>query len=132
MALKRIFLIISLVLAGLLIAGIGYLFYLYSQGGNNQYTPPAIKEKPPLEETIANLTLLSDAVEAYYVKTMEYPEKLELMIPEFIGTLPVCPHHGQAYQYETDGIHRYRITDPEASTYQLKELYIENGTLTKN
>lgn len=132
MAQKSIIFKIGIFFFLILLTAAGYLIYLYTQGGEDQYNPPTETSRPPLEETICNLTAISSAVEAYYVKNMEYPEKLELLVPEFLSLLPVTPEKRQAYYYETDGVHRYRISDPDVQRYQLKELYIENGTLTQN
>ncbi len=77
---------------------------------------------------------LSRAVEAYFIKNMEYPQKLELLMPEFIDRVGSDPLSGKTYQYslvETKGTSRYRISVPDPKLYNAKEFYIEDGTLVQ-
>ena len=75
---------------------------------------------------------LSRAVEAYFIKNMEYPQKLELLMPEFIDRVGCDPLSGKTYRYsldETEGAGRYRISVPDPKLYNAKEFYIEDGML---
>jgi hypothetical protein len=112
-----------------------YIFYLYQQGGTEYYNPPAQKTDDPKTQIMRDITVLSGAVEAYYVKNMRYPDNLEQLKPEFIDKIPLEAGTEKAFVYETggesDGPDRYRITVSDPSRYGLKELFIENGQIIK-
>jgi len=121
----------------LVIAVAVYVFYLYQQGGTENYNPPAQKAEDPKTRILSDLNVLSEAVDAYYVKNMRYPDKLEQLMPEFIDKIPLETGTEKSFVYETggqtsgesDGSDRYRITVSDPSRYGLKELFIENGKI---
>ena len=114
------------------ILGLCGLVYLYRHGGKDNYFPPNEAVVSPASQVTNDLTLLSQAVESYYVKNMRYPKDLEGLKPEFISKLPVAPVSNTFYLYETNGTNRYaiRISGPEP--YNLKEMQLENGKFIKN
>lgn len=122
--------IVLLILLALFIIGAGYFFYLYNQGGEENYTPPAQNASPEVQ-VVNDMTMLSDALEAYYTKNLNYPEKLDVLAPEFMDKLPVEPSTGQPFVYQLDDSGRYRITVADPSRYGFKELFIENGQIIK-
>ena len=109
-----------------------YVSFLYWQGSATNYEPPKQPSVSPQEKVHTDLEHLSRAVEAYFIKNMEYPQKLELLVPEFIDRVEYDPLSGRAYQYrlyETEGNSRYRISVPDPQLYHAKELSIEDGQL---
>jgi len=115
-------------------AVIGYVSFLHWQGGVSNYEPPKQPSVSPPEKAKSDLQNLSRAVEAYFIKNMEYPRKLELLMPEFIERVENDPLSGKPYPYsldETKGTGRYRISVPDPKLYNAKELYIEDGTLVQ-
>lgn len=118
----------------LTLAVTGYVALLYRQGGENNYTPPAQPAVSPQEKARSDLQSLARAVEAYFIKNMEYPQRLELLMPEFIDRVGTDPLSGKAYLYALDatkGPGRYRISVPDARLYNTKEFYLEDGTLVQ-
>ena len=119
-------------LIAIAVAVIAYVSVLYWQGGESNYAPPKAPSVSPRERAKSDLQNLSRAVEAYFVKNMEYPRALELLVPEFIDRVGNDPLSGKAYLYsltETEGSGRYRIGVPEPNLYHAKEFYVEDGML---
>jgi hypothetical protein len=118
-----------------IIAVTAYVFYLYQQGGTEYYNPPVQKTDDPKTQIMSDMTVLSGAVESYYVKNMRYPDNLEQLKPEFIDKIPLEAGTEKSFVYETggesDGPDRYRITVSDPSRYGLKDLFIENGQIVK-
>lgn len=113
-------------------AVICYASFLYWQGGTGNYEPPKQPAVSPQARAQSDLQNLSRAVEAYFIKNMEYPRKLELLIPEFIERVGCDPLSGKIYQYslyEAEGTSRYRIGVPDPKLYHAKDFYIEDGVL---
>ena len=122
------------ILIALTVAAVGYVSFLHRQGGVSNYEPPKQPPLSPQERAKSDLQNLSRAVEAYFIKNMEYPQKLELLMPEFIDRVGYDPLSGKPYQYsldETKGTGRYRISVPDPKLYNAKELYIEDGILVQ-
>ena len=120
------------ILSAITVAVICYVSFLYWQGDPSNYEPPKQPSVSPQEKARSDLQNLSRAAEAYFIKNMEYPRKLELLIPEFIDRVGYDPLSGKTYQYslnETDGSSRYRISVPDPTLYNAKDIYIENGLL---
>jgi ABC-type Fe3+ transport system substrate-binding protein len=113
----------------LMIVSAVYVFYLYQQGGTENYNPPVQKTDDPKVQILSYMTVLSLAVEAYYAKNLRYPDKLEQLKPEFIDKIPLETGTGKSFIYESDGIDRYRITVSDPSRYGFKELFTENGKI---
>lgn len=114
------------------VAVICYASFLYWQGSARNYEPPKLPSVSPQERAQSDLQNLSRATEAYFIKNMEYPGKLELLTPEFIDRVGYDPLSGKAYQYslnETGGTSRYRISVPDPKLYNAKDFYIEDGML---
>lgn len=129
---KNKLIILFYILAGISAAVICYVSFLYWQGSATNYEPPKQPPVSPQEKVHTDLEHLSRAVEAYFIKNMEYPQKLELLVPEFIDRVEYDPLSGRAYQYrlyETEGNSRYRISVPDPQLYHAKELSIEDGQL---
>jgi hypothetical protein len=106
-----------------------YVFYLYQKGGPEHYNPPMEKVDSPQMQVLNDMTVLSQAVEAYYVKNLRYPDKLEQLKPEFIDKIPLEPGAEKSFIYESDELDRYRITVSDPPRYGFKELFIENGEI---
>jgi len=106
-----------------------YVFYLYQQGGTENYNPPVQKTDDPKMQIMNDMTVLSGAVEAYYAKNLRYPDKLEQLKPEFIDKIPLETGTEKSFIYASDGLDRYRITVSDPSRYGFKELFIENGKI---
>src|SRR5690349_10489300 len=129
---KNKFLPLLYLLIVITLAVIGYVSVLYWKGGVTNYEPPKQPSISPQERAKSDLQNLSRAVEAYFTKNLEYPQKLELLIPEFIDRIGNDPLSGKTYQYrldETKGTSRYRIGVPDPKLYNAKEFYIEDGML---
>jgi len=129
---KNRFLPIVIVLVVITAAVIGYVSFLFWKGGESNYEPPKQPAISPQEKARSDLQNLSRAVEAYFIKNMEYPGKLELLMPEFIDHVGSDPLSGKPYQYilvEINGASRYRISVPDPKFYNAKEFYIEDGML---
>jgi hypothetical protein len=131
---SRLILLIS-VLIVIAVSIIGYVSFLYWKGGASNYEPPKQAAVSPQEKVQSDLQNLSKAVDAYFIKNMEYPKKLESLQPEFLDQVAIEPLSGKPYLYtlsETGGASRYRIGVPDPKLYNAKELYIEDGKLVKN
>jgi hypothetical protein len=129
---KNKLLLLFCILIVITAAVIGFVSVLYWKGGVSNYEPPKQPSVSPQERAKSDLQNLSRAVEAYFIKNMEYPRKLELLMPEFIERVAYDPLSGKLYQYsldEIEGTSRYRISVPDPKLYNAKELYIEDGTL---
>ena len=125
-------LLLFYILIVITVAVIGYVSVLHWKGGVSNYEPPKQPSGSPQESAQSDLQNLSRAVEAYFIKNMEYPQKLELLMPEFIDRVGYDPLSGKTYQYslnETEGTSRYRISVPDPKLYNAKEFYIEDGML---
>ena len=123
-------LLLFCILIVITVAVIGYVSVLHWKGGVSNYEPPKQPSVSPQERAQSDLQNLSRAVEAYFIKNMEYPQKLELLMPEFIDRVENDPLSGKTYQYsldETKGTGRYRISVPDPKLYNAKEFYIEDG-----
>lgn len=108
-----------------------YFFYLYQRGGSENYRPPALRADSAKERALNDLTVLSQAVEAYYAKNLKYPEKIGQLQPEFSARIPAEPVSGKPYVYESDGQRQYRITVFDPTPYGLKDLLVENGKIVQ-
>jgi len=127
---KNRLLLFLYILIALTVAMVGYVSFLYWKGGASNYEPPKQPSVSPQEIAKSDLQDLSRAVEAYFIKNMEYPQKLELLMPEFIDRVGSDPLSGKPYQYSLDeGTGRYRISVPDPKLYNAKEFYIEDGML---
>jgi hypothetical protein len=131
---KNKLLVLFYILIVITVAVAGYVSVLYWKGGVSNYEPPKQPSVSPQERAQSDLQNLSRAVEAYFIKNMEYPRKLELLIPEFVDRVEYDPSSGKPYQYsldETKGTSRYRISVPDPKLYNAKEFYIEDGMLVQ-
>jgi hypothetical protein len=108
---------------------VGYVLYLYQKGGTEHYIPPVTKADSPQKQVLSDMTVLSQAVQAYYAKNLRYPEKLEQLKPEFIDKIPLEPGTEKFFIYESDELDRYRITVSDPLRHGFKELFIENGEI---
>jgi hypothetical protein len=130
---KKLLLLIYIPLT-IAIAVIGYVSVLYWKGGTSNYEPPKQVSLPPHERARADLYELSRSVEAYFIKNMEYPQRLELLSPEFVERVPNDPLSGKSYLYSLNGstgTTGYRISVPDPGLYSSKELCIENGIISQ-
>jgi len=110
----------------------GYFFYLYQKGGVENYRPPVTKAESSKAQVLSDLTVLSQAIDAYHAKNLRYPEKIEQLRPEFIDKIPLEPSTGKPFTYESDGENRYRIIVSNPTFYGFRELVAENGKITQN
>ncbi len=132
---KHKFLLLLFILTVIMVALIAYISMLYLRGGVSNYEPPQPPSASSSEQAQSDLQELSQAVEAYFIKNMEYPENLELIHPEFIDRDASDPLSGKPYLYtlsETEGASPYRISVPDPQLYNAKEFYCEGGKLVKN
>jgi len=129
---KNKLLLLFCILILITVAVLGYISVAYWQGGVSNYEPPQQPAVSPQERARSDLQNLSRAVEAYFIKNMEYPQKLELLMPEFIDGVGSDPLSGKPYQYSLDeGTGRYRISVPDPKLYNAKEFHIEDGMLVQ-
>ena len=131
---KNKLLLLFYILIVITVGVIGYVSVLHWKGGVSNYEPPKQPSVSPQERAQSDLQNLSRAVEAYFIKNMEYPKKLELLMPEFVDRVENDPSSGKPYQYsldETKGASRYRISVPDPKLYNAKEFYIEDGKLVQ-
>jgi len=131
---KNKLLLLFCILIVITAAVLGYLSVAYWQGGVSNYEPPQQPAVSPQERARSDLQNLSRAVEAYFIKNMEYPGKLELLMPEFVDRVENDPSSGKPYQYsldETRGTSRYRVSVPDPKLYNAKEFHIEDGMLVQ-
>jgi hypothetical protein len=132
---KRKLLLLALILIAIAAALAVYVSVLYFRGDVSNYTPPQPPSASSQERVQSDLQSLSQAVDAYFIKNMEYPKSLDLLQPEFLERAVSDPLSGRPYLYtlsETDGVSRYRISVPDPNLYHVKEFYIEDGKLFKN
>jgi hypothetical protein len=123
------------ILAIIIVALIAYVSTLYLKGDVSNYEPPKPPSVTSTERVQSDLQGLSQTVDAYFIKNMEYPQKLELLQPEFLDSVACDPLSGKPYLYtlyETDGVSRYRISVPDPKLYNAREFYIEGGKLVQN
>jgi hypothetical protein len=129
---------LRLFVAGIILITITVTVYatlLYRQGAESNYTPPPQPTVSPRKKAGSDLHNLARAVEAYFIKNMSYPQRLELLTPEFIERVDSDPLSGKPYLYTLDttkGLGRYRISVPDAKLYNAKEFYLEDGKLVQN
>ena len=129
---KNKLLLLFCILTVITVVVIGYVSILHWKGGVINHKPPKQPSASPQERAESDLQNLSRAVEAYFIKNMEYPQKLELLVPEFLDRVGYDPLSGKPYQYsldETEGTSRYRINVPDPKLYNAKDFYIEDGIL---
>ena len=132
---KHKVLLLFFILIVIMVAVIAYVSMLYLRGDVSNYEPPQPPSVSSSEQVQSSLQALSQAVEAYFIKNMEYPQKLELIQPEFLERVTSDPLSGKPYLYtlyENEGASRYRISVPDPKLYNAKEFYIEDGKVVKN
>jgi hypothetical protein len=123
--------LLGLLVFVLIIIG-GYGVYLYRTGGVENYRPPADASGSINTQVLSNLTALSQAIDAYHVKNLKYPERLEQLKPEFMDEIPMEPGTGKPFAYQSDGSDQYQIVVSNPNLYGLKELLIKNGKIIQN
>ena len=131
---KLLFLLIILTII-IIVTLFVYVSTLYLKGDVSNYAPPQPPSASSSERVQSDLQNLSQAVEAYFIKSMEYPQKLEFLQPEFLDRVPYDPLSGKPYLYtlsEIEGAGRYRISVPDPTLYKAREFYVEGGKLVKN
>lgn len=132
---KHKLLLLLIILAVIMMALIVYVFVLYRSGDVSNYEPPQSPSASSSERVQSDLQNLSQALNAYFVKNMEYPERLEALQPEFLDRMVYDPLSGRPYLYtlyETEGTARYRVSVPDPKLYNAKEFYLEDGKLIKD
>ena len=128
-------LLLALILIAIAAAIAIYVAVLYFRGEVSNYAPPQLPAASSPEQARADLQNLSQAVDAYFTKNMEYPKSLDVLQPEFLERVASDPSSGNPYRYtlsEADGVSRYRISVPDPTLYHAKEFYIEDGRLVQN
>jgi len=129
---KHKLLLLAFILTVIMVTLMIYVTVLYLRGNVSNYEPPQPPSVSSPERVQSDLQNLSQAVDAYFIKNMEYPQKLELLQPEFLDRVAYDPLSGKPYLYtldETEGTSRYRISVPDPKLYNAKEFYIESGKL---
>lgn len=130
---RKKILMIALVTISIIIIAIAatFLFY-YSQGGKDNYIPPEIEQaEVPIEQAESDLMKISSAIETYFAMNLEYPEKLELLVPDIIDSIPVEPAENKQYLYATDIDENFTVMLPNPKKYNVTELKVENGKIIK-
>lgn len=108
-----------------------FLFY-YLQGGESNYVPPVIEQaESPIEQAKSDLLKISSAIETYFAMNLEYPEKLDLLVPDIIDSIPVEPAENKQYLYTTDIDENFAVILPNPKKYNVTELKVENGKIIK-
>lgn len=132
---KHKLLLLFFILTVMMVALIAYVSVLYLKGDVSNYEPPQLPSASSSERVQSDLQNLSQAVEAYFVQNMEYPQNLELLQPDFLDRVAYDSLSGKPYLYslyENEGASRYRISVPDPNLYNLKEFYIEGGKIVQN
>lgn len=127
--------IIKYVLSALLlivVCLIGIAVYYYSQGSSGNYTPPAVESSTNVEQVLADLNSISQAVDSYYAMNLSYPSKLKDLEPDFINKVPVEPRTNNEYKYQVFADSAFQVTVQNPQNYNLKELFIRNGKIVKH
>ncbi len=116
----------------ILICVLGFIAYLYSQGGQKNYTPPKAEEKTNEGQVVSDLMDISHAIESYYAINLSYPPSLKNLVPDFIGKLPTEPLTNSDYIYKALADTAFEVSVQNPQNYNLKELRVRNGKLIKN
>lgn len=127
---KRVMWVACVVLVVVVLAASGVLLYLYSQGGKGNYVPPQVDQKPLVEQALASLKDVSDAVESYYTINLSYPASLDVLVPDFLKSVPKNPSTNKPFSYRTSG-GGYTVEVPDATALGLKALKFENGRVVR-
>ncbi len=96
---RLVMLIVGLVIIA---AEIVYLLFFLPpipRGRHLAYQGSAVESAGGLEECIENMWKISTAVQRYHENTGTYPESLELLVPEYLDKVPVCPLSQVPYEY---------------------------------
>jgi len=115
----------------ILLCVLGFIAYLYSQGGQKNYTPPKVEENTNEEQVVSDMISISHAIESYYAINLSYPSSLKNLVPEFISTLPTEPLISNDYIYKVFSDTAFEVTIQNPQKYNLKELRVRNGKLIK-
>jgi|DewCreStandDraft_4_1066084.scaffolds.fasta_scaffold00565_57 hypothetical protein len=126
---KKILIVLGSILLIGTLALVGFIMFSYFKGGEENYITPEKDKLETSQQVIEDLTILQKAVESYFAKNLEYPEKLEALIPEFLKSIPKDPATGKPYIYETDIEESYSISVPDPSKYKLQVFKYENDVL---
>ena len=70
---------------------------------------------------ISSFSEIAEALKKYREDKKIYPEKIELLVPGYIETLPRDPATSKEFQYKTDGS-TYELICPDPSLYGMKKL----------
>ena len=129
---KKVLLIALVVVLVIIVAIVAFFLFSYTQGGKDNYIPPAIEQvEAPIEQAESDLMKISSAIETYHAMNLEYPENLELLVPDIIDSVPVEPAENKQYIYSTDIDENFTIQLPNPQKYNISELKVENGKITK-
>ncbi|NJD21390.1 MAG: hypothetical protein FIA82_01795 [Melioribacter sp.] len=128
---KRFYKYLLSALGIILICVLGYIVYLYSQGGQKNYTPPKTEEKTNGEQVVSDLMDISHAIESYYAINLSYPSSLKNLVPEFISNMPIEPLTNRDYSYKVFSDTAYEVSVQNPQNYNLKELRVRNGKIIK-
>ena len=129
---KKILMIALIAILAIIIAIAAFFLFSYTQGGKDNYIPPAIEQvEAPIEQAERDLMKISSAIETYHAMNLEYPESLELLVPDIIDSVPVEPFENKQYIYSTDIDENFTIQLPNPSKYNINELKVENGEIIK-
>ncbi len=118
-------------IAIILLCVLGFVAYLYSQGGQKNYTPPSIEEKTNEGQVVSDLMDISHAIESYYAINLSYPSSLKNLVPEFISNMPIEPLTNRDYSYKVFSDTAFEVSVQNPQNYNLKELRVRNGKIIK-
>jgi len=125
--------IILIIFALFVVSALCYVAYLYQEGDVENYTAPPLpepvkKEAQVKEQVLQELQVLSQAIDAYYVKNMEYPATLEALVGDFLPQIPQETAAGKTYIYKATG-DDYTLSVNDPKIYNMRKLYVENGNI---
>ncbi|MCX6175460.1 MAG: hypothetical protein NTZ27_11965 [Ignavibacteriales bacterium] len=128
---KRLFKYLLYTIAIILFCVLGFIAYLYSQGGQKNYTPPKVEKNTNEGQVVSDMISISHAIESYYAINLSYPSSLKNLVPEFISTLPTEPLMNGDYSYKVFADTAFEVSVQNPQNYNLKELRVRNGKLIK-
>ena len=96
---RLVMLVVGLVIIA---AEIVYLLFFLPpipRGRHLAYQGAVANPSSGMEKCIENMWKINAAIERYHEKTGAYPESLQLLVPEYLDEVPVCPLSQLPYKY---------------------------------
>ena len=129
---KRFLKYLLYTIAIILLCVLGLVAYLYSQGGQKNYTPPKAEENTKEEQVVSDMMDISHAIESYYAINLSYPPSLKNLVSDFIKNIPTETLNNSDYIYKVFADSAFEVSVKNPQNYNLKELRVRNGKLIKN